>query len=523
MNAMKFSQLRVNLFLITIPSLFLAMRGTATFSNSMFNPDEAEFLAQGRLASDSVFPYENYVTSTSGPVTPEILGLLNSLGITLDLRLAHIYSASVTIAILLLFASIINPAYSSITKTLVLAPVITAWGSGDRQTFNTDFLSLSSEITPLFFLSLAAYLLTRQNQLKGKMSFVAGTLSGLAFLTKYQVIVLLAIFPILIMLYSFNSKTITLQKRFVSLGLWGLGASIPLVVIAFLLKVSNNIESAAYSISILVNYGSGNISTFSQSSISDRVLGYFTVAVDSPIVVLALLVLVFLMALSVNNETKVHSYVFLKDTIVLFLILLLGYLSAALAGNNFGHYIQLWLWSIGISIAILLTRPFLSNSLKVSAPIHTCVFFLVWAALSFNAASLNWEKSASVAEASDALPAKRLNEVCPEKSNVMVWGWAAEMFAYNNWQPPTFFVNNAVLLIGGEDGPDSWNYNVTVNAITDPGTACVVEAIGPSFFGSIDPEQGKISSVDPFLSELLTRHYEQVEVSDSPATVYVRK
>jgi hypothetical protein len=150
-------------------------------------------------------------------------------------------------------------------------------------------------------------------------------------------------------------------------------------------------------------------------------------------------------------------------------------------------------------------------------------FGFVLAALSFNSASLNWAQSGQSVEASEDLPGNKLIELCEAKSNVMVWGWASELYAYNDWQPPTFFVNNAVHLIVGEDGPDSWNYKVTVNAITDPKTVCVVEAIGPSFFGSIDPELGKISYVDPYLSDLLTRHFVEVQVSDSPATVYVRR
>lgn len=517
--------LRKFAFLAWIPAFFLLTRGPAVFSNAMFNPDEAEFLAQGKLASNSLFPYEDYFTLTTGPITPEILGLLHSLGITLDLRLAHVYSTIVIISILILFASLISSSYSSLTKFLVLAPVAAAWGSGDRQTFNTDFLSLSSEITPLLFLTLAIYVLTKKNMLTTKLSFYAGILGGLALLTKYQVIALLAAFPVLIMFYSFNSEEISSRKRFRSLVFWSFGVAVPVLVILMLVRIAKNFESASYSLAFVLNYGSGNISTFSQSSILERVVSYFSVAFDSPLVVLALLVLVFLIGLQQQNVDDSNFKKIPRDTFVIFLILLFGYLAAALGGNSFGHYIQLWLWSIGIAISLVLTKTNLTHSLSMSAHAqpHFIAFGFVLVALSFNSASLNWVESGQSVEQSEEMPGTKLNELCEAKSNVMVWGWASELYAYNDWQPPTFFVNNAVHLIGGEDGPDSWNYNVTVNAITDPKTVCVVEAIGPSFFGSIDPELGKISYTDPYLSELLTRYYVQVEVSDSPATVYVRR
>ncbi len=38
-----------------------------------------------------------------------------------------------------------------------------------------------------------------------------------------------------------------------------------------------------------------------------------------------------------------------------------------------------------------------------------------------------------------------MSALCPAGEPVFVWGWAAELYAYYNWQPASRFVTYAIL------------------------------------------------------------------------------
>ena len=509
---------RIDLVSWTLLSIFFIARGPSITSKALYNPDEAEFLAQGKLASSSLIPYDNFVTSTSGPITPEILGTLSNFGFNLDLRFAHLYSAFVIAGIVMILVKLSgrrNP------RSLVLSaflPITIIWGSGDTKYFGTDLLSLSSEITPLLLLSISLLILIKSDFSVTLLVFLSGMIAGIAFFTKYQIAFLLFIFPILIISNGFDSLEHTYKSVLKCLSTWAFGWIVSLVTLISIIIYSGNRDAFIYSLSIVLNYGSGNISSFSQSSILERLSQYIEIALNSPLLALSIVVLFLLIGMSLQVVRKRNSL-----PLVVVAALILGYLSSALAGNNFGHYIQLLLWSVALSTALIFRNVQLSNALSVHAKPYLLLLSLPLVALSISASSSNWIQGTIKDSGPNQLTNEsQLIDACPSGAQVVVWGWAAELYANNNWTPAPFFVNNAVLLIDKEDLENSFNYRVTEEAFRNPRTKCIVEAIGPEFFGSIDPEIGKIENVSEDWGEILGEEYRLIETSDFQGRVFVR-
>jgi hypothetical protein len=149
---------------------------------------------------------------------------------------------------------------------------------------------------------------------------------------------------------------------------------------------------------------------------------------------------------------------------------------------------------------------------------------LEWGAL------VNQHRATLGASAGPGWNALRSN--CPEGARVMVWGWAAELYSYNDWTPASRYVDSTWQL----EFPSKravYLRRLEMELAARP-PACIIEAVGPAFFGGFGVDRTMTATL-PVLSGFLGRCYARrvIEQSSSPEllnqissaelTYYVRK
>ena len=174
------------------------------------NPDEAELLSAAKLASKSLFLYENYVTSTFGPVWPEFLGFLLNIGVKLNFNVAHVLSylllaisflgIQLRLLIKIKYFSFLTYSVLLLIDLLVFLPI------------NREFAFLSTETLPIALVSTSILVLSFPKFMRSYNKFLSGLICGLAFLAKYQVAPLLLI-TLVISLMTNKSNAQTTKKK----------------------------------------------------------------------------------------------------------------------------------------------------------------------------------------------------------------------------------------------------------------------------------------------------------------------
>jgi hypothetical protein len=89
-----------------------------------------------------------------------------------------------------------------------------------------------------------------------------------------------------------------------------------------------------------------------------------------------------------------------------------------------------------------------------------------------------------------ALESSEVLQYCPKGSQVLVWGWSAELFAYYDWLPAPDVVNDVARMKIGNLS-ESTKIRIA-KAISSKKTKCIFEAIGAQYFGGFDSSQGVV-------------------------------
>jgi hypothetical protein len=77
---------------------------------------------------------------------------------------------------------------------------------------------------------------------------------------------------------------------------------------------------------------------------------------------------------------------------------------------------------------------------------------------------------------------------CPRGSQVLVWGWSAELFAYFDWVPTPNIVNDVGRIKFSQLSPAALAR--IESAISNTKTDCIYEAIGVNYFGGFGLTEG---------------------------------
>jgi hypothetical protein len=557
---------------VIIAGTFIWQRWGVIHNPFMLNPDEADLLVAGKLAAQSLLPYDTFTTTTYGPVWPIFLGLLSTLKFPLHLLGAHLLSAIFTLLILGSWYWLLDRVSNRSTAIAATASVSLMLGNGGiPDTSTADFFHMSSELLPAALLSIASVLFLFSKKTSVTWRYLALALFTLGFLSKYQFGPTSVISIILIMLLPPEGVKIPLQA-----GKDVAAALAPLILLLATVLLSGRANYLVNEgIAVITNYvGTEDVSflgrlrevlffilqhplfliplliTFSvaqnqhEKNFKNLIpmfspLIYFFVALysisKSPnlfphylyIILLSGIVPLAFMERDIRYEHECLNIRKKNRPIPNPRILLIPVALWALARTTPIPTIPIWLIIIIFVICIMLMTDVKRNLLLINflRPSTRLSFFMLSISIIF--LSSTWPTSSSFSTQSTSteiisqdggrLPADGISSNCPFGSTALVWGWSAELYSYYGLQPISrYTINNWQI----NPSPHQEFYKTElINELNSNPPRCIINAVGPGFFGYTDRSLHDISIVMEDISNLLQSTYTAVEVSFNNQTV----
>jgi hypothetical protein len=535
----KFSRFKVWLFAFFVLSFSLWAR-IPTFRNPLYlNPDEAELLSTSKLAAKSFFPYQNYTTSTFGPVWPEVLGYFNHFGANLSFVEGHILSY---VFLLISFLVVQLRILTKHTNPPMLMYLI--FLSIDFTIFlptNYEFAYLSTETLPISLISLSILILSFPKLTRPLNKFISGALCALAFLAKYQVA------PLIVTVYFFSifsGKNKKLKNKSNYLYSFWSGFSFTILIYIFLIFLGGGLSKFYNdSVKFSIFYSTGKIPVFSPPiNILDKIQVGSSLILSNPTILLSLIFCIILLCKKQENFLlleKSHGKILrIQSEQVSFIIIVLGFATIAATGNAFPHYLLFFMWALQLSMAFVLVQDNKrENQMEASnqngltsrnfqLPI---LMFLLVVVVSPNSGFIAKEiksKFLYTGPTKENLNVyiNQLNTLgfdkCRKNSQVLIWGWSSEYYTYFNWNPPEDIVatTTSILLSGYESTAFTRRIQA---AVYDRKTKCIFEAIGPRYFSNI-PSEKTLDTTIPLLRDYINEHFSKTIIPDQGGTLWVR-
>jgi len=130
-------------------------------------------------------------------------------------------------------------------------------------------------------------------------------------------------------------------------------------------------------------------------------------------------------------------------------------------------------------------------------------------------------RNSSIAPSRIATDGAQFARLCPRGSQVLVWGWSAELYSYFDWEPASRYVDNTWQLLQSPQRP---YYKATlVDELRKNPPKCILEPFGTQFFAGLSFPP--ITTIVPSTSQLLRACYHKAPPSTAmlkSVTVYVR-
>ena len=504
-------------FLVLLCGATILLRGPDMLLNMPWNPDEAELLAQGRRAQDALFPpYADFTTSTNTLLWPMFLGGLGALGIPLTFITAHILAALAYIFMSWSLFLLVKSRLGWRTAYLVTLPS-SLW----ILSLTGDFLSLSSELLPITLIVLALLNFALPSRPPGLLRFFASTaLLGLAFWAKPQTSLIAGCVALgmglsLAMLIREGNKhaRLTIQKITVS-GLMGF-LTPTLLILLVLVATGTYVNFVQETVMLHFSYLSERETFAGQSPnllIRPSYAAEFIIGFAPA----------FLWALAVfavwSGSSLARARTIPRSQALLWLLPLLGACATlTLAFPIFDHYANiLFVAALTSASLVIVTESWSERGTGnvLRAPFTVLMAFgtaLVIIAMSIlprildNA--LTW-RDGNVRFASQDVTSESLNAVCPPDSEVVVWGWASELYIWFDWNPATRYVNSWQF---GSLPNDAWLRERLSQEVRSNRPDCIVDANREGFFGSHLREKGDFMDVMTEVDDLMRECYSQSE------------
>ena len=293
-----------------------------------------------------------------------------------------------------------------------------------------------------------------------------------------------------------------------------------------MLLISNNSFEKFFKESILFSIDYSTSEGFGGGlSLLGKIKGGSNLLVSPPLLVCTLFLLFLLIKTSslTKLSLKFSNKVITIEGFALFslcIFLLVGFLTITIPGNEFPHYLLFFIWTIVMFCTAFaqLSTVFSIKPNSVDEPISILkmsyygisVFFIV---AMVSASSLAWSikniiDSPKIITNNDtrykALGNSEVLQYCPIKSQVLVWGWSSELFAYFDWIPPSDVVNE-VARIKFSNLSEGSRARIA-RAVSTKKAECVYEAIGAQYFGGFDVYDS-IESLAPIVFKDLNQNY----------------
>jgi hypothetical protein len=470
------------------------------------NPDESELIATARLAAMPGGLNSNYTTSTYGPIWPEFLAILNHLGMTLNHSNAHL------LAFIMKMFIFLTPQCIAISKMrlsrliLVLIPINIALFLPST----TEFAFLSTELLPLALLTFAVIVILRMNY--QIYPVVAGVLFTTALLSKYQSLLMFVILLGFIFLRSIREGVIDRKHLFSAVAKLVLSIVSSLCVFTIILVQSNSFQKFfGESFLLSAKYSTGGEYGGGANILSKIVVGS-NLLLEQPII---MCVPFLILIIAINSNFLDQRLASLNgklsyDKIVFFIFsvfISVGFLTVFIPGNKFPHYLLFFVWTLVMYLLAFaeVSRIFsashrsandFQSALKKSHFVISVAIILAINSSSSLAGPIKDLMDSPMTISKDdsrhsALESSEVLQYCPKGSQVLVWGWSAELFAHYDWLPAPDVVNDVARM---KIGILSENTKIRITkAISSQETKCIFEAIGSQYFGGFDLSQGVVS------------------------------
>lgn len=493
---------------VALLALAYLLRGSAMHSPGVFNPDEAELLAEGRLAAHHLLPpYGAYTSATFLFLWPLGLGILGAVGIHLTLPTAHVLSALAYVTIFLVpgiaialragwrwAAVIVGPAF-----VLVLAQT------------TADFAALGTELLGIVCILVGAAIVLIPRRAPSRTALLlACAVIGTAPWSKPQdgVLALVALIEMAVIASLRDPRGLGALRRNAVLAV--IGAVAPTVVFIVWMLAAGTFSrflhepvdiTLAYSLDRSSIYGG-----YAPPGLITRTGDVASFVIGFP--------LAFMPALAPlvcgGNATGLNQ----RLRLALWLMPL-----AAAVVSMFGsyplfpHYANIIYGAgalSGLSMAALANPRAATGPESVRprwAPVSPAahglavlsVLFMLMSGVPAIQSNL---QALKVAPASPASPA--LTRPCPAGSRVFVWGWASELYAFQNWTPASRYVNPLGAVLSTTPYHRYW-VRTLIGELEGRPPRCVVE-VGAGFFDTTAATPTLPEAV-PALAPWLRRHY----------------
>ncbi|GIH09383.1 hypothetical protein Rhe02_74500 [Rhizocola hellebori] len=484
------------------------LRGQHLGNGYPLNPDEAELMGQARAAMHSPVPFTTWTTATTGPIWALFLAMLGMLGLPMTMFAAHFVAAALVGVMGYLGFTLVR----RVTGAFLSAVVTLFWWlpfvlslTGDP----VNLAALSTELLPSALI-LGAALVRPESLAKRPWLFaVTGLLSGLAVGAKYQVAPLAV--AVLAMQLAFLPQ-FQWRQAWRNLGWWAVGGFAPALILGVAMLISPDVSMVAIQQNLTF------VSEYSTRVGLNGRISNWRVLVTSMHQVLMLLLVCWFGSRSVPRVQLWRA-----------IVAGAGLVAVYLGGLGFGHYLIFMYPAFAIALALplkpgaqlvpLANRPILRPALVIF------VALVAWVA-SFGAPTQLPETASGDQLANvfrpDSHPPQdpKLVSACPKGSEVLVWGWAPELYIIYSWSNAVPYMNLTLLTDAPANQPSG--HEVIREAIERKSTACVVDAVGNPFF-HVKPEHS-ITKVYPDLTAVLTTQYRSVGAIHAceKCTVYVR-
>jgi len=360
----------------------------------------------------------------------------------------------------------------------------------------------------------------------------AGILFTLSFLSKYQSLFMIVILVYFICLSQTRQGIFNFKKCKESLLIF-LGSIVFSSLAFLLLLLSADSLSKFFSESFLfsMNYATvqgfgGGLSFIEKLSVGWRLLA------GQPLIVLAALLLLPV----IRNFNFQHFHLHIEGKKIklsslmftsLFLFLFVGFLTISVPGNAFPHYVLFFLWALNIfflSFNVLdiqkNSKGVASNGFDVSVNKKASSAVLVLIAYLASLSSVTPDFKGTFFSSGPILANEtryrylsnaEILTFCPKRSQVLIWGWSSELFAYYDWVPVPNVVNDVARIKFSQ--PSRYQTLSLTAGIKNEETDCVYEAFGANFFGGFSPDQG-VSSLPSDDLDFLRKNYTQTMLKD---------
>jgi hypothetical protein len=492
--------------------VFMWLRRGQIVSRYAVNPDEAELMASAKRGALSWIPYKDYSTPTFGPVWPTILGFLNRLGLPMTIPMAHLLSAITAAMTCSIIAIFLFKRLGLLTTLLIVAPITIQWGLGF---YSADFVGMATEIFSVFFL-IASVAVGWSRLRTTPAVLLSSVLMSLAFWSKYQFG--LIVLTLLIALWIRHRINHPLRAVFlVAAGF----LCFPIVLFTASAILGTPFWKLFESIEFTIDYAlAGGLNNSGTGTPLDRMasVGGVFFSMISITAVLGYVLIISLRSQAVKPEIVrtrlVFQPYFRQITRYLcgsFPIFIAGIITLYVSYPLYPHYAYILLSASVICLMIvsadqvttcmnqntvnphiwnkrILFRLSLGFALLFSLTNAQAIVVRPW-----SADKVTWEE----ARTSEGAMWKRatnqygvdLETVCPRKSQVLVWGWASELFSYYDWLPASRYPNTAHLMSNNPFGLDTTKFRSRfIKDLKESEIDCVINAIGPGFFAAFPPE-----------------------------------